>query len=140
MMFGILDTSTSALTAYRTQLDVIAGNMAMKDVTRDALGNPAPYRRRAALFAAGHPALGPGSPGVHVAQVVEDPSPFGLRWDPGHVDAVKEGELKGYVRTSNVDIHTEMVNAMTAARAYEANITVAEATKKMASTALMLLA
>lgn len=139
-MFGILDTSTSALTAYRTQLDVIAGNIAMKDVTRDAQGNQAPYRRRTALFAAGDPILGPGSAGVHVAGIVEDSSPLGLRWDPGHVDAAREGELKGYVLTSNVDMHTEMVNAMTAARAYEANITVAEAAKKMASTALMLLA
>lgn len=139
-MFGILETSTSALTAYRTQLDVIAGNIAMKDVTRDEYGNPAPYRRRAALFAAGDPMLGPKSPGVHVSRIVEDPAPFGLRWDPGHVDAVQNGELKGYVLTSNVDMHTEMVNAMTAARAYEANITVAEATKKMAATALMLLA
>src|SRR5262245_38119844 len=125
-MFGTLDTSTSALVAYRTQLDVIAGNIAMKDVTRDETGRVAPYRRRVPLLAAGNPRLGPGSPGVRVQTIVEDAAPFGLRWDPGHVDAMQDGDLKGYVQTSNVDIHTEMVNAMTAARAYEANITVAE--------------
>lgn len=139
-MFGSLDTSTSALTAYRTQLDVIAGNIAMKDVTRDELGNPNPYRRRVALFGESDLSRGGKAPGVHISQIVEDPTPFGLRWEPGHVDAINEGPQKGYVRTSNVDVHTEMVNAIAASRAYEANITVAEMTKKMATAALSLLA
>ena len=139
-MFNALDVSTSALVAHRTQLDVIAGNIAMKDVTRDEAGNPAPYRRRVALFAPGNPAQGKKAPGVHVSAVVEDPTPFGLRWEPGHVDAIREGKEKGYVRVSNVDYHTEMVNAMTAARAYEANVTVAETAKRMAATTLTLLA
>jgi len=138
-MFGSLDISTSALTAYRTQLDVTAGNIAMKDVTtRDASGHSVPYRRRVALFAPGSGRDGSG-PGVHVASVVEDPSPFSLRWAPHDVDAIREGKNKGYVRVSNVDYHTEMVNAMTAARAYEANVTVMEMTKRMASTALRLI-
>jgi len=137
-MFGTLDVSTSALTAYRTQLDVIAGNIAMKDVTRDAEGNSVPYRRRVALFAPSE-ARGSDKPGVHVESIVDDPSPFTLRWAPHHVDAIQSGEHKGYVRYSNVDYHTEMVNAMTAARAYEANVTVMEMTKRMASTALRLI-
>ena len=139
-MFGSLDTTTSALTAYRTQLDVIAGNVAMKDVTRDEFGKPNPYRRRVALFAAGDVSRGKDAPGFHVAGIVQDPGPFGMRWEPGQVDAIKEGPDKGYVLTSNVDVHTEMVNAIAAARAYEANITVAEMAKRMASTALRLLA
>jgi flagellar basal-body rod protein FlgC len=140
MMFSALDISTSALVAQRTNLDVIAGNIAMKDVTRDEAGNPSPYRRRVALFAPGDGSRGGKAPGVHVAKIVEDPSALGLRWDPGHVDAMKEGTEKGYVRVSNVDYHTEMVNAMVAARAYEANVTVAEAAKKLAATTLTLIA
>jgi flagellar basal-body rod protein FlgC len=139
-MFGALDTATSALVAQRTNLDVIAGNIAMKDVTRDEAGRPVPYRRRVALFAPGDPSRGTNATGVHVAKIAEDPTPFGLRWDPGHVDALKEGREKGYVRVSNVDYHTEMVNAMVAARAYEANVTVAEMAKHMAATTLALLA
>ncbi|MEK7710737.1 MAG: flagellar basal body rod protein FlgC [Planctomycetota bacterium] len=139
-MFGALDTATSALMAQRTNLDVIAGNIAMKDVTRDETGRPIPYRRRVALFAPGEPSRGADATGVHVAKIAEDPTPFGLRWDPGHVDAIKEGREKGYVRVSNVDYHTEMVNAMVAARAYEANVTVAEMAKRMAATTLALLA
>jgi flagellar basal-body rod protein FlgC len=139
-MFGALDTSTSALTAYRTKLDVIAGNIAMKDVTRDEFGNANPYRRRVALLSSGRTDGGKGKPGVRVDSILEDPTPFGLRLDPDHIDAIKEGELKGYVRTSNVDYHTEMVNAMIAARAYEANVTVIEMTKRMSATALSLVA
>lgn len=138
-MYGALDISTSALTAYRTRLDVIAGNIAMKDSVRYENGEAVPYRRRVDLFAQGAPLRG-GAPGVHVAKIMEDPTPFGLRWDPHHVHAIKEGEHKGYVRVSNVDYHTEMVNAMTAARAYEANVTVMEMAKSMAASTLRLIA
>ncbi len=139
-MYGALDISTSALSAYRTQLDVIAGNLAMKDAVRYENGEAVPYRRRVALFAPGDPTAGREAPGVHVAGIAEDSAPFGLRWDPDHVLAIKEGKDKGYVRVSNVDYHTEMVNAITAARAYEANVTVMEMTKSMAASTLRLLA
>ncbi len=139
-MFGALDISTSALTAYRTKLDVIAGNIAMKDVTRDEFGNANPYRRRVALLSPGRTGGPNGKSGVRVDSVQDDPSPFGLQYDPGHVDAIKKGELKGYLRTSNVDYHTEMVNAMMASRAYEANVTVMEMTKRMGASALSLVA
>lgn len=139
-VYGTLDVSTSALVALRTNLDVIAGNIAMKDAVRIENGEAVPYRRKAALFAWGDPSRGPNAPGVHVAAIAEDPTPFGLRWDPYHVHAIKEGKEKGYVRTSNVDYHTEMVNAITAARAYEANVTVIEMTKSMAASTLRLIA
>ncbi len=139
-MYGAMDVSTSALKAYRTQLDVIAGNIAMKDVTRDEDGNPNPYRRRVALFVVGDPSKGRNAPGVHVDKIVKDAAPFPLRWDPSHVDAVQQGPQKGYVRLSNVDVHTEMVNAITASRAYEANVTVMEMAKRMSSTTLRLIA
>jgi len=40
---------------------------------------------------------------------------------------------------SNVDYHTEMVNAMVAARAYEANVSVMEVSKSMARSTLRLI-
>lgn len=140
-MYGSLDVSISALVAYRTQLDVVAGNIATKDAYHhDAEGNPAPYRRRVALFASGNPSKGDEAPGVHIAKIVNDPTPFSLRWDPDHVNSLKTGPQKGYVRISNVDYQTEMVNAITAARAYEANVTVMEMAKRMSSTTLRLIA
>lgn len=138
-MNSILDISTSALTAQRARLDVIAGNIATRDATRMENGQAVPYRRRAALLA---PGQGPknDSPGVHVHSIVEDPAPFGKRWDPHHPDAIQSGADKGYVLTSNVNYHTEMVDAMTASRAYEANVTVIEMAKSLARQSLRLLA
>ena len=138
-MNEVFDIATSALVAQRTRLDVIAGNIANKEVTRDVNGESIPFRRRVALMASGNPAAGTDAAGVHVAQIVEDPAPFPKRWDPEHPDAVKEGPDQGYVLMSNVSYHTEMVNAMTAARAYEANVTVMEMAKSMAASTLRLL-
>ncbi len=139
-MSAALDISTSALVAQRTRLDVIAGNIANMYATRDAEGRPGPYQRREALLASGNPAGGPGAPGVHVQAIVKDPSPFRKAYEPGHPDAVQSGPDQGYVYYPNVDYATEMINAMQAARAYEANVTVMEITKSMAAASLRLLA
>jgi len=135
-MFGSLDISASALVAQRTQLDVIAGNFANAHTTNG--GHP--YRRRVALLAPGNPASGQHAPGVHVERIVADPAPFHKVYDPDHPDAIASGPDKGNVLMPNVDESTEMVNAMAAARAYEANVTVMEITKSMAASALRLLA
>lgn len=134
-MYGILDISTSALVAQRANLDVIAGNIANKDARDPATGEP--FRRRVALFASGSAA---GGAGVRVDRIIQDPSPLALRWDPHHPFAERSGALAGYVRESNVNYHTEMVNALAAARAYEANVTVMDAAKNMAGETLRLIA
>jgi flagellar basal-body rod protein FlgC len=137
-MFGSFDVSTSALVAQRINLDTIAGNVAGAHTTRGPDGEP--YRRRIALMSPGDPAGGADAPGVHVSAVVADPSPFPLKYDPGHPDALKSGPNAGYVRLPNVDYSTEMVNALAASRAYEANVTVIETTKALAASSLRLLA
>jgi flagellar basal-body rod protein FlgC len=136
-MFGSLDISTSALTAQRTRLDTIAGNMANAHATRRADGEPGPFKRRIAVFQAGN---GQGGAGVHVKEIVEDPAKGRLVFQPWHPDAIKAGEKKGYVEYPNVDVSTEMVDAMLASRAYEANIAAMEVTKSMLSSSLRLLA
>jgi len=136
-MFGSLDISTSGLVAQRIRMDVIQGNIANAQATQRADGRPGPYKRRIALFATGD---GHGGPGVHVAQVVEDPSRGPLVYDPDHPHAIRSGPEAGYVEYPNVDYVTEMVNAMMASRAYEANITAMEATKDMISSTLRLIA
>lgn len=137
-MFAAMDISTSALVAQRTNLDVIAGNVANMFTTRGLDGSP--YRRRVAMFAEGNPAKGKGAAGVHVQSIARDPAPFRREFDPSHPDAIKSGPETGYVLKPNVDPSTEMVNAMTAVRAYEANVTVMEISKSMAATSLRLLA
>jgi len=139
-MFEVLDISASALTAQRANMDTIAGNVANKEATRDARGLPNPYRRRVPLFAAGRIENGKVAPGVRIAKIVEDPSPFHLVEDPSHPDAIPAGPLRGYVRLPNVELTTEMVNMMMAQRAYEANLSVMETAKGMFAASLRLLA
>src|ERR1051325_877772 len=128
-MFGALDVSTSALVAQRIRLDTIAGNLANVYSTERADGEPGPYRRREALFAVGD---GRGGRGVHVSDVVEDPSELRPVYEPGNPLA----DERGYVLYPNVDLSTEMINGMVAARAYEANVTAMEVTKSMIASTL----
>ncbi|MEX0776181.1 MAG: flagellar basal body rod protein FlgC [Phycisphaeraceae bacterium] len=134
-MFGALDISTSALVAQRTRLDVISANVANRDAIYDTEGNYAPFRRRIPVFATGDPATG-NSQGVHVTRIDLDQSPFRKVYDPGDPNA----DTSGYVDYPNIDPAFEMINAMEASRAYEANITAAQATKQMIEASLRLLA
>ena len=137
-MFQTLDISSSALVAQRTRMDTIAANIANINTTRNARGEPVPYRRRFAVFAPGVAGRGleAGRPGVHVQKVGMDMSPFQRRYQPGHPDAGPDG----YVQYPNIDMAIEFVNALEASRAYEANVTTMEVTKSMINASLRLLA
>lgn len=132
-MIGALDISRSALEAQRIRLDVIAGNIANAFATQQEDGTIAPYRRRFATFMAGD---GQGGPGVHVASVEPDMSPFKAVYDPTHAHAGPDG----YVQLPNVSITMEYIDAMTAARAYEANAAMLSMTRDMVRQALRLFA
>jgi len=137
---GSLDISTSALTAQRLRMDVISENIANSNTTRTATGEP--YRRRTVVFSQkkassfssyfedAKSSMAAG--GVYVSSIVEDPSAFKLDYNPEHPDA----DENGYVSLPNVDEVTEMIDMMSATRAYEANVTALNATKGMAMKAL----
>jgi flagellar basal-body rod protein FlgC len=135
-MFGSLDVSTSGLVAQRTRMDTIAGNVANAQATARADGEPGPYKRRFAVFEAGN---GQGGLGVHVREVQEDETPGRLVYDPTHPHAIKTGANAGCVEYPNVDPATEMVDAMLAARAYEANLAAIDVTKTMISSTMRIL-
>jgi flagellar basal-body rod protein FlgC len=138
---GTLAISASALRAERLRLDVIASNLANASTTRTAEGGP--YRRRNVVFMAdpqesefaatldGLSAQG-AREGVKVVDVIEDPTPPRLVFDPGHPDANAEG----YVAYPNVNPVAETVDLMAATRAYEANVQAVNATRRMAEAAL----
>jgi len=135
-MFGALDISTSALAAQRTRLDAISNNLANQHSVYDKDGNYEPFRRRIPVFAPGDPATG-SDMGVHVREILEDDAPLRkVHVGVGHPLA----DAEGFMKMPNVDPTVEMVNAIEASRAYEANITAAETTKSMMNAALRLIA
>jgi len=133
-MFGAFDISGSALSAQRVRLDTIASNIANVTTTRGADGKAGAYRRQFAVFEAQETEN--GGTGVQVSDIKDDPSEFKLKYEPGHPDA----DSKGFVAYPNVDLSVEYVNALEAARAYEANVTAIETTKSMVSSTLRLMA
>jgi flagellar basal-body rod protein FlgC len=70
--------------------------------------------------------------GVRVSNIVTDNAPFKKVYEPGHPDA----DADGYVSMPNVEVVTEMVNMISASRAYEANVTAINTTKSIAMKAL----
>ena len=81
-----------------------------------------------------------GTAGVKVEKVqTEDSEPL-YRYQPDHPLAITEGKWKGYVAYPNINLTEQMVDALEATRAYEANIGVMEITKNMSRQTLSLIA
>lgn len=141
-MFGGIDASASGLTAERLRMDVISNNIANANTTRTAAGGA--YHRRYVVFEpreAGKQsfsgvlaeAMGPQSgDGVRAVGIETDNTQGPLTYDPGNPDA----NADGYVERPNVNVVTEMVDMITASRAYEANATAISSAKNMALKAL----
>lgn len=145
-MFGSIDAAASGLTAERLRMDVISNNIANVNSTRTVEGGP--FKRKYVIFQPRETqkdsfssflssAMGiadknkPGD-GVRAIGIGTDDTQGKLVFDPGHPDA----NADGYVELPNVDIVNEMVDMITASRAYEANVTTINAAKSMAQQAL----
>lgn len=141
-LMASLRTSASALMAQRLRMDVIASNVANMNTTRTTGGGP--YRRQEVVFREqgrdipfrdflGHASgRGDSGGGVQVVAIVEDTTPPRRVLDPTHPDADQDG----YVLMPDIDLVTEMTDLITASRAYEASVTVLNATKSLALSAL----
>ena len=130
-----MSITASALTATRLRMDVVLENMANSNTTRTENGEP--YRRKYVVFQEitndrdfssffNKARTSPG--GVRVVRIGTDMSEFKYDYDPSHPDA----DENGYVRYPNVEVVQEMVDMMSAYRAYEANITAINTFKDMA--------
>ena len=143
-MFLGIDAAASGLTAERLRMDVISNNIANANTTRTDRGGA--FHRRFVVF---EPrirepktfeqtlmrAIGltrQTGEGVRAVSIMEDNTQGPLVYDPGHPDA----NADGYVEKPNVNIVSEMVDMITAQRAYEANSTSINAAKTMAMKAL----
>jgi flagellar basal-body rod protein FlgC len=138
-LFGPAYISASGMSAERLRMEVVANNIANAFSTRTPEGGP--YRRLDVVFSAvmdqlqgrrhrASRALG----GVEVVEVVQDPSPGPRIYNPTHPDADRDG----FVQMPNVQIPMEMVNLITASRAYEANVKVLTTFRQMVEQAIQL--
>ncbi|HOV98543.1 MAG TPA: flagellar basal body rod protein FlgC [Bacteroidota bacterium] len=156
--FTGLKISAFGLSAQRKKLNAIASNIANAETVRTENGEP--YRRKVVVMeeakaqnfsrvlsstdsglATTNKAHFKGAtnvgeteavPGSVQAKEVEDASDFRIVYDPTNPEA----DENGYVRLPNVNIVSEMVEMMSATRAYEANVTAANAAKTMTKDAL----
>jgi flagellar basal-body rod protein FlgC len=136
-IFSAIEISASGLSAERTRMNTVASNLANAHTTRTAEGGA--YKRVDPVFEAVAlekiRALTPSEKSVslvRVQNIVQDQRPGVQVYSPGHPDASPDG----YVEYPNVNIVEEMVNMITASRAYEAGVTSVESSQKMADSAL----
>lgn len=128
--FSAMEVSASGLSAERTRMNVAASNLANAQTTQAAGGGP--YKRKDVVLASTPMPGAPGVQGVQVSQITQDAAPPRLEYDPGHPQA----DAKGYVAYPNINPVEEMVDMITASRAYEAGITAMSTAVTMAERAL----
>jgi len=133
-----LDVSASALSVERVRVNLAASNLANAETTRGPDGKP--YKRLDPVLESvpfedslsGAGAAAAGVSGVRVAEIAQDEGPGRRVYSPSHPDA----DPDGYVTLPNVNPVHEVVNLITAQRAYDANATAIDTLKTMAARAL----
>jgi len=131
-LFNVFNIAGSALTAQSQRLNAVASNLANADSVTSSTGQP--YRAKQVVFSAAPVDGADGAVGVKVAAVVEDPSPLKQVYDPKHPLA----DSQGYVTMPNVNVVEEMVNMMSASRAYQNNVDVMTTAKTLLQQTLTL--
>ncbi len=127
-LFTAMDISASGLRAQRTRLNSISSNIANAQTTRTEEGGP--YKRQDVVFTTNR--FDEVLAGVEASEVIEDDQQPQMIYNPSHPDANEDG----MVAMPNVNMMEEMVNMMSANRAFEANTTAIKAQKDMAMRAL----
>lgn len=130
--FKIFDVAASALSAQSVRLNTVASNLA----NADAIGSDpnSVYKARMPVFRAEQPGDPGAVSGVQVLGVVESQVPAVKRYEPGHPLA----DTQGYVYAPNVNVVEEMVNMISASRAYQGSVEVMNTAKELALATLNL--
>lgn len=145
-LFTSINIAATGMSVERLRTDVIADNIANASTTRtpeggkfqkktlilESLGQGTTFRNPYIPSSIDN---GPGT-GVKVSRIVSDTSQGRMVYDPSHPDAIKSGPNAGYVEYPNVNVVNEMVDLISASRAYEANSSVIQGSKDMFSSAL----
>lgn len=146
--FSSINIAATGLSAQRLRTDVISDNIANATTTRTQEGGPFKRSRVVLASAQKHPTFrshfvpedldnGVGK-GVRVMKIEKDTTEGKLVYDPTNADAIKTGPNAGYVEYPNVNIVNEMIDLISASRAYEANTTVIQGAKEMFQQALVI--
>lgn len=131
-----LPSTTAALDAERTRIEVIAQNIANANTTRGNDGRP--YQRQQVVFqtvlqqAQARDGSRTTLSMPHVARIQKDTSLGRSVIMPNHPDA----DANGMVQMPNVDLYKEMADMIVASRTYEANLAVFKNGRAMAMQAL----
>lgn len=136
-LLDVSKVAASGLFAQRTRLNVAATNIANAQVTRTLEGGPYKAKNvvlKAVPFNSKNSKESPFRL-VKVEKIEDSKAPFREVYDPGHPDA----DARGIVKYPNVDVITEMVELLSAGRAYEANLSVLSTSKSMIQRTLELL-
>jgi flagellar basal-body rod protein FlgC len=129
--FKIFDIAGSGLSAQSVRLNTVASNLANSD---SISGDPSTvYKARHPVFEAVRAALGSQANGtqngaaVRVRGIVESKAAPSARYEPGNPLANEQG----YVYAPNVNSIEEMVDMISASRAYQNNVEVLNTSKDL---------
>lgn len=125
--------AASGLKAQAGRMRVIAENIANADSTATMPGGD-PYRRKVVTFRS-ELDRELGAQVVEIGRVQRDRSDFKMEYDPGNPAA----NADGYVKRPNVTSLVEQMDMREAQRAYEANLNVVGAARRMISRTLDIL-
>jgi flagellar basal-body rod protein FlgC len=125
-MSNVFQIAASALTAQSMRLNAVASNLANADSAHASTGEG--YKAKQVVFqAVAMSGNAPWAQGVRMKEVIEDPAPPRLVYDPKHPLA----DGNGYVSFPNVDPVEEMVNMLSASRSYQTNTEVMSTAKSL---------
>jgi flagellar basal-body rod protein FlgC len=124
-LLHVFDIAGSALGAQSQRLNVVASNLANADSAVSANGTP--FRAKQVVFSAQPLSPQMQGMGVRVTDVIDDPSPARMVYDPKHPLA----DGKGYVTMPNVNVVEEMTNMISASHAYQTNLDMMNTAKNL---------
>jgi flagellar basal-body rod protein FlgC len=127
-LFNVMDIASTGMSAQSVRLNTTASNVANANSVSSSYDQT--YKARHPVFASAlEQASGQQCPGyrVKVLGIVESAKPLQIEYSPGHPMA----DDNGYIYKPNVNIVEEMANMMSASKAYETNVQVADTTKRI---------
>jgi len=125
--FRIFDVAGSGLAAESVRLNTVASNLANSDSVTGSAASV--YRARHPVFEAvsSNAKGGQANAAVKVSGIVENQAPAVARYEPGNPLA----DDKGYVYAPNVNTVEEMVDMISASRAYQNDVDVMNTSKDL---------